>query len=204
MQLGIIEVVDRIALTLVGRRPELDQELARSLGVRLHRRGDARQLIEFYGSDTGKKFADLQPQLLAVEMAAAQEWGALRRRRADQKVAGGAAGRHGGRAAGAAGRRSPARRRRRPRRRNSARWRYDYDLFVIGAGLGRRPRRPQGGGGRRARRHRRERPGRRHLRHPRLRAEEAARLRLAVPRSLRGQRRPTAGRSAPPTSTGRR
>ena len=53
---------------------------------------------------------------------------------------------------------------------------YDYDLFVIGAGSGGVR---AGAHGRRARRQggdRRGVPRRRHLRHPRLRAEEAARL----------------------------
>jgi len=74
MQLGIIEVVDRIALTMVSRRPELDQELAR-IWAAGYTDEELDQLIEFYNSDIGKKFADLQPKMLAVEVTAAQEWG---------------------------------------------------------------------------------------------------------------------------------
>ena len=74
MQLGIIEIVDRIALTLVSRRPELDQELARVWAAG-YSDEELDQLIEFYNTDVGKKFADLQPKMLAVEVTAAQEWG---------------------------------------------------------------------------------------------------------------------------------
>ena len=67
--------------------------------------------------------------------------------------------------------------------------RYDYDLFVIGGGSGgvRAARIAAGYGAQGG--HRRGIPGRRHLRHPRLRAEEAAGLCRAFPRGLRGRRR---------------
>lgn len=73
MQLGIIEIVDRNALTLVGRRKELDEDLAKvwASGFSVE---EMQELIEFYGSETGKKYADLHAQLLGVEMAAAQRW----------------------------------------------------------------------------------------------------------------------------------
>jgi hypothetical protein len=74
MQLGIIEVVDRIALTLVSRRPELDDYLAR-VWASGFTDGEMQELINFYSSDVGKKYADLLPELLAVQMGAAQEWG---------------------------------------------------------------------------------------------------------------------------------
>ena len=73
---------------------------------------------------------------------------------------------------------------------------YDYDLFVIGAGSGGVRASRIAAGSRRARRHLRGLPRRRHLRDPRLRAEEAAGLRLQVRRTSSRTRRPTAGRSA--------
>ena len=74
MQLGIIDVVDRVALDLVKRRPELDEYLAR-VWASGFTDAEMQELIDFYSTETGKKYADLHPQLLAVEMAAAQEWG---------------------------------------------------------------------------------------------------------------------------------
>ena len=74
MQLGIIEVVDRIAITLVSRRPELDQFLA-NIWASTFTIEEMEELTEFYESDAGKKFADVLPELLAVQTAAAQEWG---------------------------------------------------------------------------------------------------------------------------------
>ena len=85
MQLGIIDVVDRIALGLVSRRPELDNYLARVWASGFTNE-EMQELVEFYSSETGKKFAELHPQLLGVEMAAAQEWGRSVSRELTQKV----------------------------------------------------------------------------------------------------------------------
>ena len=76
---------------------------------------------------------------------------------------------------------------------------YDYDLFVIGAGSGgvRAARRAAAAGARVAIAE--VGPRRRHLRHPRLRAEEAAGLCLALPRGVRGQRLLRLERRARPT-----
>jgi hypothetical protein len=74
MQLGIIEVVDRVAISLVSRRPELNQFLAK-IWASTFTVEEMEELVEFYESDAGKKFADVMPQLLAVQTAAAQEWG---------------------------------------------------------------------------------------------------------------------------------
>ncbi len=74
MQLGIIDVVDRVALDLVKRRPELDEYLARVWASGFSD-DEMQELIDFYSTDTGKKYAELHPQLLGVELAAAQEWG---------------------------------------------------------------------------------------------------------------------------------
>ena len=134
MQLGIIEVVDRIALTLVSPASRARPVAGAHLGVRLHRRGDATQLIDFYSSDVGKKFADLQPKMLAVEVTAAQEWGRsvadeLTTKVQEELRAAMAAEQQmlqGDTPARGAGARPGA----------IALMDFDYDLFVIGAGSG--------------------------------------------------------------------
>lgn len=85
MQLGIINVVDRVALGLVNRRPELDDYLARVWASGFTNE-EMQELIVFYSSETGRKFAELHPQLIGVEMAAAQEWGRSVSRELTQKV----------------------------------------------------------------------------------------------------------------------
>ena len=74
MQLGIISVVDQIAVSLVSRRPELDNYLAR-VWASGFTNDEMEDLVAFYESDTGKKFGVTLPRLLAVQAAAAQEWG---------------------------------------------------------------------------------------------------------------------------------
>lgn len=74
MQLGIISVVDKVALELVSRRPELDQYFAK-VWASAFTDDEIEELVEFYESDIGKKFAIAFPQILTVQMAAAQEWG---------------------------------------------------------------------------------------------------------------------------------
>jgi hypothetical protein len=73
MQLGIIELVDRTALTLVGRRKELDESLAK-VWASGFTPDELQELVDFYKSETGAKFAGLHAQLLSVQMAAAQSW----------------------------------------------------------------------------------------------------------------------------------
>jgi hypothetical protein len=74
MQLGIIAVVDKIAVQMVSRRPELDQYLARVWASGFSNE-EMQTLVDFYSSETGKKFSTALPQVLAVQTAAAQEWG---------------------------------------------------------------------------------------------------------------------------------
>jgi len=74
MQLGIISVVDQVAVSLVSRRPELDNYLAR-VWASGFTNDEMEDLVAFYESDTGKKFGVTLPRLLAVQAAAAQEWG---------------------------------------------------------------------------------------------------------------------------------
>jgi hypothetical protein len=73
MQLGIISVVDKIAVQMVSRRPELDNYLAR-VWASGFTDDEMQELIDFYSSDVGKKFAVTLPKLLAVQTAAAEEW----------------------------------------------------------------------------------------------------------------------------------
>jgi uncharacterized protein len=74
MQLGIIDIVDRVALSLINRRPDLDNALARVWASGFTNE-EMQELIEFYSTDVGKKYAELHPKLLGVQMATAQEWG---------------------------------------------------------------------------------------------------------------------------------
>jgi hypothetical protein len=74
MQLGIIGVVDRVAISMVGRRPELDAHLAR-IWAAAFTAEEMQDLIDFYSSETGQKYAQLLPQVLALQSAAAQRWG---------------------------------------------------------------------------------------------------------------------------------
>ena len=73
MQLGIISVVDKVAVQMVSRRPELDQYLARVWASGFTEE-EMQELIDFYSTETGKKYAIALPQLLAVQTAAAKEW----------------------------------------------------------------------------------------------------------------------------------
>jgi hypothetical protein len=85
MQLGIISVVDKVAVELVKRRPELDDYLAR-VWASGFTDAEMEELIAFYNTDTGRKFAVALPQLLAVETAAAEEWAKSVAAELNQKV----------------------------------------------------------------------------------------------------------------------
>jgi len=85
MQLGIISVVDQIAVSLVSRRPELDNYLAR-VWASAFTSDEMEDLVEFYESEAGKKFGVTLPKLLAVQTAAAQEWGKSVSEEMQQKV----------------------------------------------------------------------------------------------------------------------
>jgi uncharacterized protein len=85
MQLGIISVVDKVAVDLVNRRPELDRYLAR-VWASGFTDDEMRDLIEFYSTDTGKKFAETHGRLLAVQTAAAEEWARSVAAELDQRV----------------------------------------------------------------------------------------------------------------------
>lgn len=85
MQLGIIAVVDRVALTLVSRRPELNQYLAKVWASGFSDE-EMQAMVEFFSTDTGKKFSFALPKVLAVQTAAAQEWGKSVAAELNQKV----------------------------------------------------------------------------------------------------------------------
>ena len=74
MQLGIISIVDKVAVEMVKRRPELDQYLARVWASGFSDE-EMQAIIDFYSSDAGKKFSQALPKILAVQTAAAQQWG---------------------------------------------------------------------------------------------------------------------------------
>jgi hypothetical protein len=73
MQLGIITVVDKVALDMVARRPELDRALEK-IWASAFNEEQLEELIAFYNSETGKRFAAIQPRLIAAQMSAAQNW----------------------------------------------------------------------------------------------------------------------------------
>lgn len=75
MQLGIITVVDKVALDLVERRPDLDRALERIWATAFNKE-QLEDLIAFYTSPTGKRFAAIQPRLIAAQMSTAQNWSA--------------------------------------------------------------------------------------------------------------------------------
>ena len=74
MQLGIIEIVDKVALELVEKRADLDRVLAR-IWASAFEESELQELIDFYSSETGKKFAERQPRLIAAQLGAAEAWG---------------------------------------------------------------------------------------------------------------------------------
>ena len=86
MQLGIIDIVDRVALSLINRRPDLDNALAR-VWASGFTDDEMRELITFYSTDVGKKYAELHPKLLTVQMATALEWGKAVSQELTEKVA---------------------------------------------------------------------------------------------------------------------
>ncbi len=85
MQLGIISVVDKVAVQLVSRRPELDNYLAR-VWASGFTDAEMQDLIDFYSTDTGKKYANILPKVLAVQTAAADAWAKSVAAELNQKV----------------------------------------------------------------------------------------------------------------------
>ncbi len=73
MQLGIIEVVDRVALSMVDRRRELDDRLA-EVWIEFFDKAQMDALLAFYNTPAGQRLAEVQPRLLGGQLQIAQEW----------------------------------------------------------------------------------------------------------------------------------
>jgi hypothetical protein len=73
MQLGIIEVVDKVALDLVPRREDLDTRLT-DVWALAFEKDELRALLEFYNSPVGKKFGAVMPRILTAQIGIAEEW----------------------------------------------------------------------------------------------------------------------------------
>ncbi len=74
MQLGIIEVVDKVALDMVVYREELDTRLTEVWALAFDK-DELRTLLEFYKTPAGKKFAVALPRLLTTQVGIADIWG---------------------------------------------------------------------------------------------------------------------------------
>lgn len=73
MQLGIIEVVDRVALNLVKERKELDEGLIR-VWARAFEPDDLQVMLEFYQSKAGQAFVEQYPKLISTQLAVGDNW----------------------------------------------------------------------------------------------------------------------------------
>jgi len=72
-QLGIIEIVDKVALQMVDRRPELENRLARIWAINFSA-DELQQYLEFFQSDAGKKFGANLVSLLNAQLNVSQAW----------------------------------------------------------------------------------------------------------------------------------
>lgn len=73
MQLGVIDVVDKVALEMVQRRGELDRQLARTWGLAFTK-DELEDLVAFYSTETGKKFAARHTRILGMQMMHGERW----------------------------------------------------------------------------------------------------------------------------------
>ncbi len=73
IQLGIIEIVDRNALAMVDRRRDLDAQVVR-MWTRAFTKDELRELVAFYKTATGKKFASVQPRIAPAQVQIAGQW----------------------------------------------------------------------------------------------------------------------------------
>ncbi len=74
MQLGIIEVVDKVALDMVFRREDLDVKLAEVWALAFDK-DELRVLLDFYNSPAGRKFGAIMPRILVIQAGIADTWG---------------------------------------------------------------------------------------------------------------------------------
>ena len=73
MQLGIIEIVDKVALDLVVRRGELDTKLVEVWALAFDK-NELRTLLEFYNTPAGRKFSVAMPRILSAQVGLADQW----------------------------------------------------------------------------------------------------------------------------------
>ncbi|MCF1505833.1 DUF2059 domain-containing protein [Afifella sp. H1R] len=73
MQLGIIEIVDQVALDMVDRRAELEKRLARIWAINFSE-GELNDLLTFFETDTGQKFTGTLVGLLSAQVSVSQAW----------------------------------------------------------------------------------------------------------------------------------
>ena len=73
MQLGIIDVVDRVALDLVQSRKTLDDGLIR-VWARAFTPEDLVGIRDFFNSPAGQKFASEYPKVLQTQLAVSDNW----------------------------------------------------------------------------------------------------------------------------------
>jgi hypothetical protein len=73
MQLGIIEVVDRVALDLVKSRKTLDDGLIR-VWARAFEPEELVGIRDFFNSAVGQKFAEEYPKVLQTQLAVSDNW----------------------------------------------------------------------------------------------------------------------------------
>ena len=70
----IDEVTNEVALKLANRRPELDHTIM-EVWARRFTTEELKEIAAFYQSPVGKKFAKLGPELTALSIGAAKQWG---------------------------------------------------------------------------------------------------------------------------------
>ncbi len=73
MQLGIIEIVDKVALDLVVYREDLEVRLTEVWALAFDK-DELRVLLEFYNTPTGKKFGAIMPRILTSQLGLAEIW----------------------------------------------------------------------------------------------------------------------------------
>ena len=72
-QLGIIEIVDKVALDLVVYREDLEVRLTEVWALAFDK-DELRVLLEFYNTPTGKKFGAIMPRILTSHLGLAEIW----------------------------------------------------------------------------------------------------------------------------------
>ena len=73
MQLGIIDVVDKVALDLVSRREDLDVDLTEVWALAFDK-DELIVLLDFYNSPAGRKFGAIMPRILSAQVGIADIW----------------------------------------------------------------------------------------------------------------------------------